>query len=171
MGCQSERWNLTNKLSGRQLSRSFCVGLMVLAGCGGRAQVAGTAPVSPEAAVRAFMNAVDANSIVALRDLWGTERGPAASTMDLKEADQRLTVMRSFLEHESFEFEPGNAVDPANSMQRIVRVRLTRKGCRPVVPFTAVPWKDGWLVKNVDLSAAGNPARRCGPEQEAAPGT
>ena len=132
-----------------------------MAACGGRGKTAETAPVNPEAAVRAFLNAVKSNSILGMRDLWGTERGPAAGYMNSREVEQRLTVIRTFLEHEKFEFDQPNAVDPSNSQQRIVRVRLTRKGCMPVVPFTTVPWKSGWLVKNIDLSAAGNPARAC----------
>ncbi|MBI4502537.1 MAG: hypothetical protein HY700_15430 [Gemmatimonadetes bacterium] len=154
-----------------QRLRRWAFVLLVATGCGGHPKIADTAPVSPEAAVRAFMNAVKANSIVGLRDLWGTERGPAVSSMNLDQVDQRLTVIRTFLEHESYEFEPGNSVDPVNSMQRIVRVRLTRKGCQPVVPFTTVPWKNGWLVKNIDLSAAGNPARTCEASQGAGGGT
>jgi len=64
--------------------------------------------------------------------------------------------------------------ESGNSAQRIVKVRLTRKGCQPVVPFTLVRWKNGWLVKNIDLPSAGNPARSCGPEGTGAganPGT
>jgi hypothetical protein len=140
-----------------------------LLSCGRRAKVAESAPVNPEATVRAFLNAVKANSLTGMRDLWGTERGPAAGYMNEGEVQQRLTVIRSFLDHEKFEFDQPNSVDPSNSSQRIVRVRLTRKGCQPVVPFTTVQWKSGWLVKNVDLSAAGNPARGCG--DQSAPGT
>ena len=40
-----------------------------------------TAPVSPEATVEAFMNAVRANSLVAMGDLWGTDRGPGRNYM------------------------------------------------------------------------------------------
>ena len=133
--------------------------------CGGRQGVASSAaPSDPEAAVRAFLNAVRANSLIAMRDLWGSERGPATSYLNTQEVDQRLTVIRTFLEHERFEFAQPSEVDPSNSAQRIVKVRLTRKNCQPVVPFTAVPWGRGWLVKNIDLPSAGNPARSCGPE-------
>jgi len=147
----------------------LCWLLVTLAGCGGHARGAETAPTDPEAAVRAFLNAVRANSLSGLRELWGTERGPAVRFMGAREAEQRLTVMRTYLEHERFEFAQPNAVDPANSTQRIVRVRLVRKGCQPVVPFTVVPWHNGWLVKSVDLAAAGNPSRPCSADQ--APGT
>lgn len=133
-----------------------------LAACG-RSGGAVTAPAEPEAAVRAFLSAVRANSLVALRELWGTARGPAVGSMDKVEVDRRLTVMRTYLEHESFQFAQRNMVDPADSRQRIVDVRLTRKGCEPVVPFTLVRWRSGWLVQQVDLAAAGNPARSCTP--------
>jgi hypothetical protein len=131
--------------------------------CGGKHVSVSPAspPLEPEAAVRAFLNAVKANSIVGMRDLWGSERGPAATYLSSQEVDQRLTVIRAFLDHERFEFAQPNEVDPANSAQRIVKVRLTRKGCQPVVPITTVRWGNGWLVKNIDLSSAGNPARPC----------
>jgi hypothetical protein len=138
--------------------------LALLVACGGRRGLSTSdmAPVDPEAAVRAFLNAVKANSLIAMRELWGTERGPATNFMNTQEVDQRLTVIRTFLEHDKFEFAQPNEVDPSNSVQRIVKARLTRKTCQPVVPFTVVPWGKGWLVKNIDLPSAGNPARNCG---------
>jgi hypothetical protein len=142
---------------------------VILAACGGHRLGGNSAPSDPEAAVRAFLNAVHANSIAGLRELWGTERGPAARSMGGRELDQRLTVMRTYLAHERFEIVEANAVDPANIAQRVVRVRLMRKGCQQVVPFTLAAWHNGWLVKSVDLAAAGNPARPCPADQS--PGT
>lgn len=147
---------------------------LATAACGGHHADTATAPTDPEASVRQFLNAVKANSLIAMRDLWGSERGPAATYLNSTEVDQRLSVIRTYLEHERFEFAQPNEVDPGNSAQRIVKVRLTRKGCQPVVPFTLVRWKNGWLVKNIDLPSAGNPARSCGPEGTGAganPGT
>jgi hypothetical protein len=130
----------------------------VLACGGGRETLA---PSSPEAAVRTFMNAVRANSLSTMGELWGSARGPARSYMPAGELEQRLIVIRTYLEHESFEIlEPQSAL-PRAPNQRIVEVRLTRKGCRPVVPFTLIPYKGGWLISNIDIAAAGNPARSC----------
>jgi hypothetical protein len=142
--------------------------LAALAACGGRA-ASGPSPANPEATVRAFLEAVKANNLNAMRELWGTDRGPASTYMDGQESEQRLTVIRAYLEHEKFAFDAPNSVDPSNSAQRLVRVRLTRKGCEPVVPFVTIPWKGGWLVKSIDLAEAGNPARSCA--AEAKPGT
>ena len=124
----------------------------------------GTAPTEPEASVRAFLNAVKANSLTAMAQLWGTEKGPAARTMNHEEMDKRLTVIRSFLVHDSFEFQPRNMMSASGADQRVLDVKITRKNCKPVVPFTLVRWGGGWLVQSIDLSAAGNPARPCAPE-------
>lgn len=142
--------------------------LVALAACGGRSP-ANPTPENPEATVRAFLVAVKANNLNAMRDLWGSDRGPASTYMNGQESEQRLTVIRAYLDHEKFEFDAPNSVDPSDRSQRVVRVRLTRKGCQPVVPFIAVPWKGGWLVKSIDLAEAGNPARACA--AQAKPGT
>ncbi len=150
------------------MSRSFHglrpglgMGLVVGAAlaCGGGRET--LAPSSPEAAVRNFMNAVRVNSLSTMGELWGSSRGPAKSYLPANELEQRLIVIRTYLDHESFEIlEPQSSV-PRAANQRIVEVRLTRKGCRPVVPFTLVSYKGGWLISNIDIAAAGNPARSC----------
>ncbi len=137
---------------------------MLLAACGGGGGSIGPAPVSPEAAVRSFLNGVKANSLSAMGETWGSSRGPAISYMDRAEMEQRLTVIRAFLEHEKFEILGSQAgTMPGSEQKRVVQVRLTRKGCQPVVPFTVIPYGGGWLVTDIDLSAAGNPQRPCSP--------
>ncbi len=153
-----------------QPRRAAGVALLAAAGvaCGGR-PAAGPAPVEPEAAVRTFLNAVHANSLTGMAAVWGTDKGPAVQWMDRQEMDKRLTIMRSYLVHDSFVFQPRNTMDAAGRDERVLDVRLTRKNCQPVVPFTVVRWGAAWLVKSVDLSAAGNPARPCGPGGGPAP--
>ena len=143
---------------------------VLLAACGGP-RAGGPAPVSPEAAIRSFLNAVKANSLAGMGATWGSSRGPASSYMDQAELEQRLTVIRAFLEHEKFEILGSQAgVAPGADQKRVVQVRLTRKGCEPVVPFTVIPYGGGWLVSDIDLSAAGNPQRPC-PPGSGKPGT
>jgi hypothetical protein len=122
-------------------------------------------PVDPESAVRSFLNAVSANSVAGMGQLWGTKDGPAAGRMDQTTLVQRLTVIRIYLEHEEFAFVPGDPVAGVNldAGERAVFVQLSRKGCKPTVPFTVVPYRGGWLIKSIDLAAAGNPSRRCQP--------
>jgi hypothetical protein len=85
--------------------------------------------------------------------------------MDQATLEQRLTVIRIYLEHEDFAIVPGDPVAGVNieAGERAVFVRITRKGCTPTVPFTLVPYRGGWLVRSIDLAAAGNPSRRCEP--------
>jgi hypothetical protein len=140
---------------------------LLFVACGGPRSVA--APASPEAAVRGFLNAVRVNSLPTMSELWGSTRGPARTYMNREELDQRLTVIRAYLTHESFEIlESQSAFPPGPDGRRSLPVRLTRNGCTPVVPFTVVPYGGGWLVSDIDLSAAGNPQRRCTPQDAGA---
>lgn len=134
--------------------------LFATAGCGGSA-ASYAAPASPEQAIAGFLAAVQANSQVAMGELWGTSDGPAASRMSREELEKRLTVIRAYLVHDAYTVVPGDGSLPAEQGERIVQVRLERNGCTPVVPFTVVRYGRGWLVKAVDLEAAGNPQRRC----------
>ena len=138
---------------------------VVLASCGGRGVATSVAPpTDPEMAVRSFMNAVSANSLLGMSQLFGSSRGPASDHMDQTELEQRLTVIRIYLEHEEFSIVPGDPVTAGEVQpgERVVFIRLTRKGCTPTVPFTLSPYQGGWLIRQIDLAAAGNPARRCG---------
>jgi hypothetical protein len=85
--------------------------------------------------------------------------------MDSQTLEQRLTVMRIYLEHEEYTIvpRPADVIVELESDEQSVFVRLTRKGCTPVVPFVLAPYRGGWLVRNIDLERAGNPARRCQP--------
>lgn len=142
----------------RTLGCAAVAGLLVA--CGRPPSAA--APASPEAAVRGFLNAVKANNLAAMSDLWGSPRGPARSYMGREEMDQRLAVIRTYLEHERFEILHSQGVlAAAAGGRRSLQVRLVRNGCTPVVPFTLVPYGGGWLISDIDLSAAGNPQRRC----------
>ena len=122
-------------------------------------------PADPEAAVRSFLQAVSANSIAGMGRLWGTNDGPATGNMDQTTLEQRLTVIRIYLEHEEFAFVPGNPLSRVDleAGERDVFVQLTRRGCTPTVPFTLVPYRGGWLIRSIDLARAGNPSRRCQP--------
>jgi hypothetical protein len=126
--------------------------------CGRPASTA-PAPSDPAAAVTGFLAAVKANDLAAMGQRWGTDRGPAAQWMDREVLHQRLTVIQTMLMHERFALEPGNA--PSTPDNPVLHVRLFRQGCQPVVPITLVRYRGGWLVQNVALEAAGNPARSC----------
>jgi hypothetical protein len=123
------------------------------------------APADPDATVIGFLSAVRDKDIDRMAALWGTSSGPAANRMDSQTLEQRLTITRIYLEHEEYTIvpRPADVVVDLESGEQAVFVRLTRKGCTPVVPFILTPYAGGWLVRNVDLEMAGNPARTCHP--------
>ena len=136
------------------------ISILACAACAGKRTDAGNLPSDPAAAVREFLTAVKANDLTAMGDVWGSSRGPANTWMKNDELQKRLTVMRAVLVHDSFAIDPGTF--PGNaSEERVVRVRLTRGNCTPVVPFTAREYRGRWIVSAIDLEAAGNPARPC----------
>ena len=101
-----------------------------------------------------------------MAQLWGSSAGLASDRLDTQTLQRRLTVIRVYLEHEEYSVVPRPneaGLIETESNERVVYVRLTRKGCNPVVPFTLSPYGGGWLIRNIDLTAAGNPARRCQP--------
>ncbi len=136
--------------------------LTLLAACGGGSpESVVPAPAEPEAAIREFMSAIAAQNLDDMAGLWGGERGPALRYMDRTELHQRLTVIRIYLEHERYDILPPSLSATPQPGRRHYQVRLENKGCRPVVPFTLIRYREGWLVNSVDLGAVGNPAKRC----------
>lgn len=137
------------------------VASLTFAACGGRQAVAPPAPSDPTTTVRQFLSAVSAQNLTAMGALWGSQRGPAANWMERAELEKRLTVIEAYLAHERYELVGENTDVPATAQSRILRVRMFRKGCTPVVPFTMQRYRGGWLVTDIDLGAAGNPERSC----------
>ena len=122
-------------------------------------------PANPEATVIEFLSAVRNQDMAAMERMWGSSMGLASDQMDTQTLQQRLTVIRIYLEHEEYAIvpQPRDMLVEKQSNEQVVYVRLTRKGCTPVVPFTVAPYRRSWLVRNIDLGAAGNPERRCQP--------
>src|SRR6266700_2074666 len=73
------------------------VALGLLACAGGGPQT--PAPPSPQQALEQFMTAVKARDLDRMGDLWGSERGPAASWMKPDDLKKRLTVFQIYLNH------------------------------------------------------------------------
>ena len=143
------------------LTRSILlISILASAACAGKRADSAHLPPDPAAAVQDFLAAVKANDLEAMGSLWGSDRGPANEWMKPDELQKRLTVIRSMLVHDGAAIEPGTR--PGSSpAERVVRVRLRRGRCTPVVPFTTRQYQSRWMVAAIDLDAAGNPARRC----------
>ena len=143
--------------------RWFAAGL-VLAACGGGG--AGSPPVRPETsattAVQSFMQAVADSNLAKMASLWGSYSGPASKTHQPADYERRIVVMQSYLRNDDSRIasDSPEAIPSKHSVQ----VEIRRSACTWTVPFVVIQLADGsWLVNQVDIGAAGNPARPCAP--------
>ena len=123
------------------------------------------APQSHNETLAQFMSAVKANDLKRMGALWGTERGPAGAWMKAEEMNQRLAVIQRYLNHAGYRVVEGPLPVPAQDNQRSFRVELQRSnGCNVVLPIDLIRARSGtWLVLDVHLDVAGNPAAGCKP--------
>ena len=136
----------------------WCWTAFLLVGCGG-----GTAPVQPTtsaaAAVRGFMQAVADSNVDKMASLWGTANGSASQTGQPPDYERRVAIMQAYLRNDSFRV---TSDIEETATRRALQVELKRQSCTWSVPFVSVKTNAGsWLVNQVDLTAAGNPARPC----------
>jgi hypothetical protein len=105
------------------------------------------------------MQAVADSNLTKMAGLWGTAGGPALKTGQPRDYQRRVAIMRAYLRNESFRL---TSDVPESPDRRALKVEIRRKTCTWNVPFIAIKSRDGaWLVNEVDLTAAGNPARPC----------
>jgi hypothetical protein len=135
--------------------------VLLLAACGGgTAQKPAQPAGSASGAVRSFMQAVADSNLEKMASLWGTVNGPAAKTNMPSDYRRRVAVMQAYLRNQSFRIISDQP--QATENRRAIQVELKRETCTWRVPFVAIKTTDGaWLVTQVDLAAAGNPARPC----------
>jgi len=139
--------------------------VLLLAACGGGSAPQAQPANSASGAVRSFMQAVADSNLDKMANLWGTASGPAAKTNQPPDYRRRIAVMQAYLRNDSFRVTSDETgMDPS---RRELQVEIKRSTCTWSVPFTAVKIRDDfWIVTQLDLAAAGNPARPC---QEGAP--
>jgi hypothetical protein len=146
--------------------RKFMLGAgALIAACGG-----GGAAVNPVGSasevVRDFMKAAADSNMSRMAQLWGDARGPAGETRSIKEWERRLIVMQVYLRGDSAKVQ-SNDPDPGDQNRRRLGVVLFRMNCTTQIPMTAIRTRSGgWVVFNVELDKAGNPARPCHPDSD-----
>jgi hypothetical protein len=139
-----------------------------LSACGGGSAPSAVTPTNTaRSAVDAFMQAVADSNITQMANLWGTSAGPAGRTRQPPDWERRVAVMQAYLQNESHRIV--SDAPEAGETRHAVQVEIRRQLCTWRVPFTAIRLGDGsWIVNQVDLTAAGNPARPCAPGQDTA---
>jgi hypothetical protein len=135
----------------------------VLAGCGGGSTPATVAPTnSAKGAVENFMQAVADSNLTRMANFWGSSGGPAARTRQPPDYERRIAIMHAYLRNESHRIV-SDTPDAAGT-RHALQVEIRRQLCSWVVPFTAIKLADEtWIVSQVDLTTAGNPAQACDP--------
>jgi hypothetical protein len=147
--------------------RRWIAAAALVAGCGGGGGAgAGAGQVHPSntasAAVENFMRAVADSNLNAMASLWGTANGPAARTKQPADYERRIVVMRSYLVNDDWRIV-SDAPDGSEA-RHAVQVQLRRQACTWSVPFGVLQLSDkSWIVNQIDLTTAGNPARGCNP--------
>jgi hypothetical protein len=144
------------------MNRRWYVAALLLAACSSgspsQVQPANTAT----AAVQNFMKAVADSNLTAMANLWGTARGPAARTRQPPDYERRVAVMQTYLTNDDYRILSDSP--DGSEARRAIQVQIRRQACTWDVPFTVIQMTDGtWLVNQVDLGSAGNPARPCNP--------
>jgi hypothetical protein len=140
------------------IKQRWCGAVLVLLACGGRP--APVEPVhSPTEAVQGFMQAVADSNLAKMATLWGTANGPAAKTHQPQDYERRIVIIQAYLRNQSYRV---TSDIPESPNRRSLQVELKRQTCTWNVPFIVVKTRDGsWLVNQIDLTTAGNPARPC----------
>ena len=138
----------------------------VLAGCGGGSGPATVAPSnSAKGAVESFMQAVADSNLTQMANFWGSSGGPAARTGQPPDYERRIASMQAYLRNESHRIVSDTPL--GGDTRHALQVEIRRQLCSWLVPFTAIKLGDGtWIVSQVDVTAAGNPARPCDPGAE-----
>ena len=134
--------------------------LALVIGCGQGSMEVPPSP-SPEAAVEAFLESVADSNLAKMAQFWGTAKGSAAETNQPSDYRKRIQVMQVFLRHTLFRIT-SNSPSPDGDDQRDVVVDLHRDMCvRPLTIRVVRTRASRWIIRNIDLTALGNPLMPC----------
>ncbi|NNG17575.1 MAG: hypothetical protein HKM89_13955 [Gemmatimonadales bacterium] len=134
--------------------------LALLIGCGQSSMQVPPSP-SPESAVETFLESVADSNLAKMAQFWGTAKGSAAETNEPSDYQKRIEVMQVYLRHNSFQIASSRP-SPDDENIRDVTVDIQRDTCVRQVPIQVVRTRDSrWIIRNIDLTALGNPLAPC----------
>ena len=118
----------------------------------------GGKPATPAAAVQDFMRAVADSNLSRMAQLFGTAKGPAATTHQPADYEKRMVIIQAMLGR--IQVHTLGEV-PGRAGMRTVSTELQRGNCKIVIPVNAVSAHGGWLVHDFDLTAASQVNQPC----------
>ena len=132
------------------MNRVVLLLLPVLAACHSLSRGgSGTGAASPDAAIQQFLTAAKNKDLRSMTAVWGTEKGPASSTMSQKELDRRELIMIQCLGHQQATL---GASTPGEGGRLRIPVALTMQNLKASPLFTVVRGpNERWYVENLDI--------------------
>ena len=143
------------------MNKSWMVGALLLAACGGQTASPSAPSPGPEYAVQEFMAAVADSNLPKMAEYWGTSKGSAAETGEPSNYPKRIQVIQLWLRGYTYRIVSSTPTSSARVAQEMT-VEMSKGDCSRQVPFLAVKTNNSrWIVQSIDLNAVGSPALPC----------
>ena len=130
--------------------------LLVVGACssGSRGGVTGgsgmTGAAAPRVAIDHFFNAVKAQDIQAMSNIFGTSGGPARDNIDRVELEKRMLIMQCFFNHDKFLITG----ESNQGSKRIFQLELMRGNrTRNTSAVTVLGPSERWYIESLDIAA------------------
>ena len=153
------------------MNKSWMVGALLLAACGGQTTSTAAPSHGPEYAVQEFLAAVADSNLPKMAEYWGTAKGSAAEIGEPADYPKRIEVIQLWLRGYTYRIVGSTPTDASRVAQEMM-VEMSKADCSKQVPFLAVKTSNSrWVVQSIDLNAIGSPAMPCRGDVGVAPGT
>lgn len=113
--------------------------------------------LSAESAVSQFLDAAKRNDYGLMARLFGTTDGPAVERIGRVEVEQRMYVLASILQHDSYSLRP-MGIAAAEGKRRVIAEMVGTRNGDATVPFVAASNDGRWFVEQIvtdDLTTGG----------------
>ncbi len=117
-------------------------------GAGPGNQLTGSA--APRVAIEQFLNAVRAQDIQAMSNIFGTGSGPARDNIDRVELEKRMLIMQCYFNHDKFRITG----ESNQGSKRVFQFELTRgTRSRQTSALTVRGPSERWYIESLDIAA------------------